>query len=185
MVKYFKKFTLNDLIASIEDLYKSKKEPQYQIIGNEKIFKLIDIAFKQHAGLISKRQADLETRAELNNAYICPTWDYLKYPEINLYKSMYSIPITNESFEITGQDEYGDDILIYAGQNMKTLKFELFLNGHPLAGIQETLPENLSFDVQRLFNVFKQQVDNILENGYYKDGKLKDIINSNKFNGYD
>lgn len=82
-------------------------------ICGDKISKLLNIASEEILGVISREEADLKRDAVMIDAYLCPTWDYLKYPEIDLYKNKYSNSFTNEQFESVGEDEYGDDILIY------------------------------------------------------------------------
>lgn len=57
--------------------------------------------------------------------------------------------------------------------------------GIPLASLhyQSTIQDRI--DIKSLFSELVKQVNNLLENGLYKDRKLIDAINSNEFTGFD
>lgn len=57
--------------------------------------------------------------------------------------------------------------------------------GIPLAPLhyQSTIQDRI--DIKSLFSELVKQVNNLLENGLYKDRKLIDAINSNEFTGFD
>lgn len=110
-------FTMNDLEDTLNSIFKGSKKTSPTIIVGGRLFKLLNIANEEILGLISSEEANLKRDAVMIDAYICPTWDYLKYPEVDLYRNKYSNSFTNEHFESVGEDEYGDDILIYVGRH--------------------------------------------------------------------
>lgn len=60
---------------------------------------------------------------------------------------------------------------------------ELYLNGYKLGGLQHT--SYLSpIDVQYLFEIFKKDIDNLLENGLIGNERVKDVINQGRFKGF-
>lgn len=63
----------------------------------------------------------------------------------------------------------------------KTIKLQLLVNDKLFCGIQYT---GVYLDVKYLFDEFKKQIDNILENGYCGEEKIVDIINDNRFPGW-
>lgn len=66
-----------------------------------------------------------------------------------------------------------------------TIKLELILNNNILASLRYSSSESTPLDIQYIFNEFVKQINNILENGYYGEKKLKETINSGKFIGFD
>lgn len=69
------------------------------------------------------------------------------------------------------------------GIDIRITKLQLFLNDSPLATVQFCSIVDIPLDIQNLFKQFAEQVNNILENGYYGNEKLKDAINNGTFNG--
>ena len=63
----------------------------------------------------------------------------------------------------------------------KTIKLQLLVDDKLFCGIQST---SVYLDVKYLFDEFKKQIDNILENGYCGEEKIVDIINDNRFPGW-
>lgn len=118
MINYHE-FTMNYLEDALNNIFKESKNPSsaiYTTICSNRLFKLLNITNEEKSSLISSKEANLKRRAIMIDAYLCPTWDCLKYPEIDLYKNKYSNSFTNEQFESVGEDEYGDDILIYTNR---------------------------------------------------------------------
>lgn len=63
----------------------------------------------------------------------------------------------------------------------KTIKLQLLVNDKPFCGIRST---GVCLDVRYIFDEFKKQIDNILENGYCGNEKIADIINEDRFTGW-
>lgn len=116
MSKFYNKLTAEDLVKALNKIYDSKvkRSNHFVIYCNSKMAQVFDITNKEYLGLISPERAALERNAAINNAYIHPEWDYLKYPQIyinNPYRDYH----TNEIFE-EEEDDYGDYKLIYIGR---------------------------------------------------------------------
>lgn len=84
MSKFYSKLTAEDLVKALNEIYNRKVERQnsFVIYCNSKMAQVFDITNKEYLGLISPERAALERNAAINNAYIHPEWDYLKYPQI-------------------------------------------------------------------------------------------------------
>lgn len=117
MNKSYNKFTLKDLEEAVNKIFdKSRKQSNnFVIYCSPKMAQVFDITVKEDLGLISPERAALERNAAINNAYIHPEWDYLKYPQIYL-NNPYKDSFTNEIFEDGEEDIYGDYKLIYIGR---------------------------------------------------------------------
>lgn len=120
MNKYYNNFTLKDLEEAVNKIFdkifdKSRKQSNdFVIYCSPKMAQVFDITVKEDLGLINPERAALERNAAINNAYVHPEWDYLKYPQIyinNPYRDYH----TNEIFE-KEEDDYGDYKLIYIGR---------------------------------------------------------------------
>lgn len=110
----YNEFTSDDLVASLKEIYKKPRSTNpITLICNSKISKIIEITNEEISGIISSKEANLKRNAAMANMYLYPNWNYLKYPEVDLYSNRYINSTTNEQFESIGEDEYGDDILIY------------------------------------------------------------------------
>lgn len=64
---------------------------------------------------------------------------------------------------------------------LKTIKLQLLVNDKPFYGIQST---SVYLDIKYIFNEFIKHIDNILENGYFGNEKIVDVINDNRFTGW-
>lgn len=64
---------------------------------------------------------------------------------------------------------------------LQTIKLQLLVNDKPFCGIRST---GVYLDIRYLFDEFKKQIDNILENGYCGEEKIADIINEGRFTGW-
>ena len=65
--------------------------------------------------------------------------------------------------------------------DIKTNTLELTLDNKILARLKYCSIGDNPINIQYLFDEFVKQVNNVLENGYYGNEKLKDAINNNRF----
>ena len=115
MSKFYSKFTADDLVKALNEIYNKKIERTHNfIICNSKTAQIMTITEKEYLGLLSAEEANLERCAVYNNVYIHPKWDYLKYPQV-YFDNPYKESHTNKIFEEDG-DIYGKSILIYVGR---------------------------------------------------------------------
>lgn len=86
------------------------------LIMGSKQYEIYHLLIKKENKGINPDLADLKIRAILENAYMYPNWDYIKYPQADL-SCGYKNAKTNKDFEILDTDIYEDPIYIYIGRH--------------------------------------------------------------------